>query len=73
MARICSNEQSRENQGDKRRNRGTGRLLTSRGNSGALGNGRDAGIARVDSGRLQLHGEDTSERGLGELERLGGN
>jgi hypothetical protein len=33
--RICSDGQSREDQGNKRRNRGTWRLLTARGNSRA--------------------------------------
>ena len=34
-ARIYSGEQSREDQGNKQRNRGVGKLLTSRGNTGA--------------------------------------
>jgi hypothetical protein len=37
------------------------------------GNSGDAGMARVDSGGLRLHGEDAGEHGPGELERLGAN
>jgi hypothetical protein len=72
-AQICSDEQSREDQGNKRRNRSTGRLLTSRGNSGAPGKRRGR---RDASGRwrwLWLHGENAGERGPSELERLGAN
>jgi hypothetical protein len=48
-ARTYSDEQSSEDQGNKQRNRGARRLLTSRGNHG--GNGVDAGTPWVDGGR----------------------
>jgi hypothetical protein len=39
-ARINSGEQSRDDQGNKQRNRGAGRLLTLRGNAGVSGQQR---------------------------------
>jgi hypothetical protein len=58
-----SDEQSHEDQGKKQRNRGTGRLLTLRGNCRAPGQRRGR---RSTAAELRLHGESSSECGPGE-------
>jgi hypothetical protein len=74
-ARTYSGEQSCEDQGSKQRNRGAGRLLTSRGNTGAPGQRRgrrDASGRRWRSsnctGRTPVSANQANQKGWGRTE-----
>jgi hypothetical protein len=73
VAQTYSSEQLRDNQDNKRRNRGAGRLLTTSAKPGAPRGWRGAVKSSVDGGRLRLHGKHSGEHRLGKPERLGAN
>jgi hypothetical protein len=70
---TCSGEQSREEEGNKWRNRGMGDCSPREETLEYQGNDGDARIPRVDGGGLRLHGENAGELGPGEIERLEAN